>query len=143
MDLKNIYRDTIIEHFQNPRNKGLKGFQNVRLRNPSCGDDVTVEVKIKEKVIDEINFSGNGCSICCASASIMTETIKKKTKTEAKAIIKNYYNMIKDKPFNEALLEEAVVFSDIKSFPARIKCAVIAWNALENLLDGSHDKSKN
>ena len=96
MELKNIYRDIIIEHFQNPRNNILKGYKETRLRNPSCGDDVTVECLVEGDNIKEVNFNGKGCSICCASASIMTDTLKNKRKGKALEIINNYYQMIKE-----------------------------------------------
>ena len=135
MELKNIYRDIIIEHFQNPRNNILKGYKETRLRNPSCGDDVTVECLVEGNNIKEVNFNGKGCSICCASASIMTDTLKNKQKDKALEIINNYYQMIKGENFNKDILEEAIVFENIKDFPARTKCAVISRNAIEELIN--------
>ena len=94
-DLENLYKQVIFDHYKNPRNKGLKGYDHVHLRNPSCGDDITVEIKIKDGVIEEINHAGSGCSICCSSASVLSETLKGKTVDEAKHLIQEFYDMMK------------------------------------------------
>ena len=107
-DLENLYKQVIFDHYKNPRNKGLKGYDHVHLRNPSCGDDITVEIKIKDGVIEEINHAGSGCSICCSSASVLSETLKGKTVDEAKHLIQEFYDMMigKDDPDEE--LEEGL-----------------------------------
>lgn len=139
-DLENLYKQVIFDHYKNPRNKGLKGYDHVHLRNPSCGDDITVEVKINDGVIEEINHDGTGCSICCSSASVLSETLKGKTIEEAKELILNFYNMmIGNEDINEDL-EEALVYQGVSKFPARIKCATLSWKALEMLLCGEKDE---
>lgn len=139
-NIENLYRQVIMDHYKNPRNKGLKGYDHVHLRNPSCGDDITVEIKIKDGVIEEINHAGSGCSICCSSASVLSETLKGKTVDEAKHLIQEFYDMMigKDDPDEE--LEEALVYQGVSKFPARIKCATLSWKALEKLLNGEKDE---
>lgn len=140
-DLENLYKQVIFDHYKNPRNKGLKGYDHVHLRNPSCGDDITVEIKVDENgIIQEINHEGSGCSICCSSASVLSETLKGKTVDEAKHLIKEFYDMMigNDDPDEE--LEEALVYQGVSKFPARIKCATLSWKALEKLLNGEKDE---
>lgn len=139
-DLENLYKQVIFDHYKNPRNKGLKGYDHVHLRNPSCGDDITVEVKINDGVIEEINHDGTGCSICCSSASVLSETLKGKTIDEAKELILNFYNMMLGKEDINEDLEEALVYQGVSKFPARIKCATLSWKALEKLLYGEKDE---
>ena len=135
MDLQNLYRQVIIDHYKNPRNKGLKGYKQVHLRNPSCGDDITIEANIENNVLKEIHHEGSGCSICCSSASIMSELLKGKDIATAKKIIDSYYHLIKGEPVeDEDILEEALVYQGVSQFPARTKCALISWKALEQLI---------
>jgi len=135
MDMTNLYRHIIMDHYKNPRHKGLKGYKQNHLRNPSCGDDITIEANIEDKVLKEINHEGTGCSICCSSASIMSELLTGKSVEEAKAIIEDYYHLIKGEPLvNEDILEDALAYQGVSQFPARIKCATISWKALEELI---------
>lgn len=135
MNMENLYRQVIMDHYKNPRNKGLKGYPQVHLRNPSCGDDVYVEADIKNGVIKEVCHDGSGCSICCSSASVMSEVLTGKSVEEAKNIINSYYQMIKGEEIeNEDALEEALVYQGVSKFPARIKCATISWKAMEEIL---------
>ena len=140
-NLENLYRQVIIEHYKYPRNKGLKGFSQKRLYNPSCGDDVTMETKVEDGIVKEINFEGNGCSICCSAASIATELLKGKTVREAKSIIEKFYALIKGEEVDgEDELEEAAVYRGVSQFPARVKCAALPWKALEQILDGEENE---
>ncbi|HHU55975.1 MAG TPA: SUF system NifU family Fe-S cluster assembly protein [Acholeplasmataceae bacterium] len=143
MNLEVLYRQVIMDHYKNPRHKGLKGYPNVHLRNPSCGDDVTVEAKIENEVLKDVNHEGSGCSICCSSASVLCELMTGKTITEAQEIINNYYRMIKGEEIdNEECLEEALVYQGVSKFPARIKCATISWKALEDLIGEAKSEGK-
>lgn len=132
-NLENLYREVIMEHFKNPRNKGLILSENYHLKhikNPSCGDDITIATFSENGIIKDCRHDGSGCSICCASASVLTETMIGKDVTQAETIAKNYLNMVSNQPFDESIdLEEAEVFVGVKLFPARIKCASIAWKA--------------
>ena len=139
-NIENLYRQVIMDHYKNPRNKGLKGFPKAHIKNPSCGDDITMEALVEDGVIKEIRHQGSGCSICCSSASVLSETLKGKTVTEGKKLIKDFYGMITgEEPENEDL-EEALVYQGVSKFPARIKCATVAWKALERVLDGDTDE---
>lgn len=140
-NLENLYRQVIMDHYKNPRNKGLKGYDHVHLHNPSCGDDVTVEALVDQNLIKEINHDGSGCSICCSSASVMSELLAGKTTIEALEIIHDFYELIMGhEVVNEDRLEEALVYQGVSKFPARIKCATISWKAIEKLLRGEKDE---
>lgn len=142
-NLENLYRQVIMDHYKNPRNKGLKGYDQVHYKNPSCGDDITMEAKVESGVIKEVNHQGVGCSICCSSASVLSELVKGKTVEEALDIIKKYYKMLLGEEIeDEEVLEDALVYQGVSKFPARIKCATIAWKALEQLLKGDKDERK-
>lgn len=142
--VEQLYRQVIMEHYKNPRNKGLKeevGYKKLRLKNPSCGDDVTIQINLKDGKLLDIRHVGTGCSICCASASIMSELMKNKNTAEANALIEDYYHLIKgEEPSDMDALEEAQVFSGVAQFPARTKCATIAWRALDTLINGSSEE---
>lgn len=140
-NLDNLYRQVIMEHYKNPRNKGLKGFKSAHIKNPSCGDDITIEADIVDGKISHLNHEGTGCSICCSSASVMCELLEGKTVNDAKRIITKYNNMIKGEEIDdEDELEEALVYQGVCKFPARVKCATISWKALEKLVSGDSDE---
>lgn len=139
-DLESLYKQVIFDHYKNPRNKGLKGFDHVHLRNPSCGDDIVVEMKVEDGVIKEINHDGTGCSICCSSASVLSETLKGKTIPEAIKLINEFYEMMMGNSEPDEELEEALVYQGVSKFPARIKCATLSWKALEKLINGDKDE---
>lgn len=136
--LDNLYREVIMEHYKNPRNQGLSedpGYTLFRIKNPSCGDDITIQSKVEDGIIKDCRFIGHGCSISMASASVLTEIMIGKTVKDALYLANNYLLMVANKPYDESLdLEEAEVFSGVKQFPARIKCASIAWVAFEDTL---------
>ena len=139
-DLESLYKQVIFDHYKNPRNKGLKGFDHVHLRNPSCGDDIVGEMKVEDGVIKEINHDGTGCSICCSSASVLSETLKGKTIPEAIKLINEFYEMMMGNSEPDEELEEALVYQGVSKFPARIKCATLSWKALEKLINGDKDE---
>lgn len=137
--LDHLYREIIMEHYKNPRNKGLvedSHYHSNRIKNPSCGDDVTVQVFVEDGMVKDVKQNATGCSISVASASVLSETLIGKTVEEAKSIIDNYLNMVTNKDYDDSIdLEEAAVFEGVKKFPARIKCASIAWVALKDILE--------
>ncbi|MCK7488313.1 MAG: SUF system NifU family Fe-S cluster assembly protein [Bacillus subtilis] len=110
-------------------------FHTFHIKNPSCGDDITVQTKIEQGVITACRHDGHGCSICCSSASVLTETMTGKTVEGGKTIANAYLAMVKNQPYEVTVdLEEASVYEGIRQFPARVKCASIAWQAfLETL----------
>lgn len=134
---QNTKREIILEHYQNPCNRGLlddKGYVMADMDNDSCIDHVIVQAKVNNGVIDDIYFDGEACAICTSSASIMTETIKGKTVDEAKEIINNFYNMIDDKEYDANILEEASVYEDIAKQPNRRKCALLSWWGIDEIV---------
>lgn len=136
-ELQGLYRQVIMEHYKSPRNKGLVGgdYHSVHLKNPSCGDDITIEVKFNG-IIEDIRHDGVGCSICCSSASIMTEVLEGKTPEEAGLLINNFYEIVKGADYNKDLdMGDAIVYEGVSNFPARIKCATIPWKALETAIE--------
>ncbi len=131
--LENLYREVIMEHYKHPRNKGLTGSLDSvksRIKNPSCGDDITVESIVENGIVTSVRHDGHGCSICCASASIMSEIMEAKPVEWARSFANNYLHMVSNQPYDESIdFGEAAAFSGIRMFPARIKCASIAWQA--------------
>jgi SUF system NifU family Fe-S assembly protein len=128
-----------MDHYKNPRNKGLvndETYKTVHIKNPSCGDDITIQSKVENGLVKDVRHEGTGCSICCSSASVLSETVTGKKIEDAKEITETYINMLTNKEYDENVdLEEAVVYGGVKQFPARIKCASIAWKAFEGTLE--------
>lgn len=141
-NLQNLYRQVIMDHYKNPRNKGLlegETYHSVHLKNPTCGDDVTIAIKTDDQKITDIRHEGIGCAICCSSASVMSEVLVDKTFEEALNITNNFYEIVKGEDIDDDLDEDemgdAFVYAGVSQFPARIKCATIAWKAFEQAID--------
>lgn len=138
-NLENLYREIILEHYKNPRNKGLltdPAYRTVHIKNPSCGDDITIQTKTEDGKIVDCRHEGKGCSICCSSASVMTETMIGKDIPAARVLADNYLRMVSGKEYDSRVdLEEAEVYAGVKQFPARVKCASIAWQAFVQSID--------
>ena len=137
---QNMKREIILNHYENPRNKGLThddGYLISDMDNDSCIDHVIIEAKLSESKIEDIRFDGEACAICTSSASIMTDTLKGKSVNEAKEIINNYYNMIDGKEYNDNILGEANVYQDISNQPNRRKCALLSWWGIDEILSGN------
>ena len=139
MDLQTLYRTVIMDNYKNPKNKGLlktDKYHFVHFNNPSCGDDMNVEINIQDGVVSEIHHDGKGCSICCSSASVMSDVLKGKTVDEAHELINDFYEMVKgNEPKNEEALGEAIAYMGVRDFPARIKCATLSWKAVEQAIN--------
>lgn len=146
MDLTALYRAVIMDNYKNPKNKGLKKsdkFHFVHLNNPSCGDDMNVEILLEDGIVKEVNHDGKGCSICCSSASVMSDVLKGKTVDEAHAIINDFYEIVKgNEPNDEEALGEAIAYMGVRDFPARIKCATLSWKAVEQAINEVSNESK-
>ena len=138
MDLATLYRAVIMDNYKNPKNKGLTRndkYHFVHLNNPSCGDDMNVEILIEDGIVKDIHHDGHGCSICCSSASVMSETLKGKKIEDAKKLILEFYELVMgNAPEDEEELGEAIAYMGVKDFPARIKCATLSWKALEKAI---------
>lgn len=143
MDDPMILRSIIMDHYEYPRNHELtekEDYKKKHMASKSCIDDIYVQAKIEDGIVEDIRFDGVACTISTASTSIMSELLKGKTTQEAKHIIENYYQMIDQKEYDEELLEEAVAFHNVGKQANRIKCATIGWKAMEELLLESEEK---
>ena len=149
MNLKELYQEIILDHGKNPRNlrktenfnKDAKGY------NPLCGDKVHVFLKLNEnKKIQDISFEGSGCAISMASASIMTDLVKDKEEKEARNLIKDFLDMIKEKPelVTKSLSDDEktklMSLSGVKQYPMRVKCATLAWHTLISAITNSQEE---
>lgn len=139
-DLTNVYNELIMEHSMNSYNKKkLEHADYCEIgHNPNCGDKITLELNIKDNIIEDMAFSGSGCAISQASTSIMIDTLKGKNVEEAKDIIKTFIEMIKRETIDEEelkKLEDAIAFKNVANMPARVKCALLAWHTLEDILN--------
>ena len=127
-----------MDHYKNPRNKGLTNdasYVKCHLKNPSCGDAIDVETKVENDKIIDVRHDGQGCSICCASASIMSEYVIGKTVKEVEYNLSNYLKMVSNQEYDTKVdFEELQVFDGVKDYPARVRCASIASQALLNTL---------
>ena len=134
---QNIKRSIILEHYQNPKNKGLiddETYIKINMNNDSCIDEVNLMVKLEDGKIKDIKFDGEACAICTSSTSIMIDTLLGKSIEEAEEIIKNFYNMIEEKEYKEEILEQANAYNDISKQPNRKKCALLGWWGIEKSL---------
>jgi len=137
MELSSLYTQVILEHNKNMKNKReIEGYTHKeRGHNPSCGDDITVEAKVVDGVLVDLAYSGSGCSISQASASMMVELLQGKTVKEALETIEIFLGMIKreitDIDYLEEVLDEASILQGISNLPVRVKCAVLAWHTLK------------
>lgn len=129
----------IAEHSKNPHHKGtIEGVEAVLLNNPTCGDLISLTVKFQEDRIEDIAFSGDGCSISTASASMMTDTVIGKTKEQALELITIFSEMVQGQEnAAQEKLGEAELLAGVSKFPQRIKCATLAWHALEKAIERS------
>ncbi|WP_066869509.1 Fe-S cluster assembly sulfur transfer protein SufU [Clostridium mediterraneense] len=139
MNLNEIYTELIMEHNMSKRNRRKLENSDISEKghNPSCGDEIEIEVKFDGDIIADIAFTGSGCAISQASTSMMIDLIKGKTKAEAAELIEKFIGMIKrDIKDDEELevLEDAMVLKNISNMPARVKCAVLAWHTLDEIM---------
>ncbi len=128
-----IKRQIIMDHYENPRNKGLVDdprYIRVNMNSESCIDDLDIQVLIEDQIVKDFRFDGVGCTISTASTSILSELVIGESVQTAYRIIQEYDNMIKELPYDEVLLQEAVVFKDVSKQANRIKCAKIGFNGL-------------
>lgn len=140
MSLEDIYKDTIMDHYARPRNRGVCDHPVIvhHMHNPTCGDDIEVQAEVEDGRIRDVRFSGRGCSISQASASMMTVAMKGKTLGEAKQTVQRFLAMIKGEPGSYKELGEVQALQGVARLPARIKCATLAWHALETGI-GQHE----
>ncbi len=140
-DLRELYQQVILDHNRSPRN--FKELPNPTARvegyNPLCGDHYIVFVNVDGDVIKDVSFTGNGCAISKASASVMSATVKGKSKEEANRLFDTFHRLVTgdSSGLDAANLGRLAAFSGVSEFPVRVKCATLAWHTLRNALEGS------
>lgn len=138
-----FYREILNDHNLRPAHKHELDGESIELRgvNPNCGDDITLRLRLENGIITDGAYTGSGCVISQASADIMLDLIIGKSEAEARRLSEIFLRMIKGKVSDEELdeLEEAGALIDVSHMPARVKCAVLGWHTMENLLDGASD----
>jgi nitrogen fixation NifU-like protein len=139
-NLQAMYQELILDHYRRPRNKGEleQADRVIPMRNPLCGDEIFLHVKFDGDRVSDLKFTGRGCSISQAAASMMTESVKGKTAAEADALWQRYHAMIlgDQEAAGDKALGPLRSLSGVSKFPARVRCALLAWNALEEALEG-------
>lgn len=142
-DLRELYQEVILEHSKNPRNYRVlpDASNSVEGFNPLCGDRFTVYLKMDGDNIADLGFQGAGCAIAKASASVMTQTLKGKTRQEAEQLFHRFHDMVTGKANNGDGdgLGKLAVFSGVVAFPMRVKCAILAWHAVHAALAGKNE----
>ena len=137
-DLRDLYQEVILDHSRKPRN--FRVLQHARCangHNPLCGDRVSIFLDLVGGVIREVSFQGNGCAISTASASMMTEAVKGKTRAEIEALFTRFHGLVTGTAQSVPELGKLTVFAGVSEFPVRVKCASLPWHTLKAALDGS------
>jgi nitrogen fixation NifU-like protein len=136
MELTDLYRDVILDHNRKPRNFGPLEQANARAEgfNPLCGDQLTVRLNLADDRIENIRFEGQGCAISTASASLMTEAVKGKTRGEALALFDRVHRLLTDDAAGAEDLGKLAALSGVREYPARVKCASLCWHTLASAL---------
>ncbi|PYQ30602.1 MAG: SUF system NifU family Fe-S cluster assembly protein [Acidobacteria bacterium] len=139
-DLRELYQQVILDHNKNPRNfhEMADATRHVDGYNPLCGDHYTIFVRTDGDTIADVSFTGNGCAISKASASVMSSTVKGKSKEEAENLFHTFHRLVTGDTsgLSAADLGRLAAFSGVSEFPARVKCATLAWHTLKSALDG-------
>ncbi len=144
-DLRDLYQEVIFDHYRQPRNRGVLPHANHKAEgyNPLCGDRITLYLIVEDGVVKDARFEGAGCAIATASASMMTEALKGRTEAEADALFGRFHAMVMT-PAGQPLpddpaLGKLATLSGVREFPARVKCATLAWHTLQAAL---HDEAR-
>lgn len=145
-ELRELYQQVILDHNKAPRNfrKLENPSQFAEGYNPLCGDHLDIYLKFDNDHISDISFQGSGCAISKASASLMTSMLKGKSKKEAEKIFQRFHDLVTDKLGDNPDIEDLgklAVFAGVREFPARVKCASLAWHTMMNALEGKQDKA--
>lgn len=145
--LDELYNDIIMEHSMNSYNKKKleeADFSEIG-HNPNCGDEIVLEMKLDGNIIEDMAFSGHGCAISQASTSVMIDTLRGKNIEEAKEIIKTFIEMIKREITDDSeleKLEDAIAFKNVSNMPARVKCALLAWHTIDEMIQKGETNGK-
>lgn len=142
--LDDLYRRVIMDHYKTPRNRGEleESAVTINLNNPTCGDRISLQLQLEDGIVRNVKFTGEGCSISMSSASMMTEAVMGKTGEEALQLADKFSAMMKGEEVEFGDYEDVEALSGVNKFPARIKCATLAWNALRKGVEhrqGTHE----
>lgn len=137
MELDSLYQAVILDHYRSPLHKGLSSQKDIQVHhnNPSCGDEVTLNLTMQNGIVKEITWDGVGCSISMASASVMSDLLSGKEYLQALKILEAFVELMQSKGQSrgdEEILEDGVAFAGVSKFPARIKCALLGWMAFKD-----------
>jgi nitrogen fixation protein NifU and related proteins len=137
-DLRGLYQEVILDHGRRPRNFRVLDDATARAEgyNPLCGDRLTLYLRLEGERISDIAFKGSGCAISTASASILTETLKGKTRAEAQRLFETFHDLVTGRSGPGSNLGKLAVFAGVSEFPARVKCATLSWHTLKSALAG-------
>ena len=134
-----LYQEIILDHSKRPRNCHSMDDANRKAEgyNPLCGDKLKLFLKVENDIVQDVSFVGSGCAISTASASLMTESLKGKTRAEALKVMEKFHDLLTtDSPVTQEL-GKLVVFCGVRDYPARVKCATLAWHTLKSALNGA------
>jgi nitrogen fixation NifU-like protein len=137
--LDDLYQEVILDHCKRPRNfhQMADATKRVEGYNPLCGDKLALFVKLDGDTVQDVSFVGAGCAISTASASLMTESVKGKSRAEAMQMMERFHDLLTTEKPASANLGKLAVFSGVREFPARVKCATLAWHTLKSALSGA------
>jgi nitrogen fixation NifU-like protein len=141
-ELRGLYQEVILDHSKRPRNFRTMEDADGRAEgyNPLCGDRVTIFLRLEGDRIRDVSFQGSGCAISTASASILTESLKGKTRAEAEELFQKFHEVVTGRVESDvATLGKLGVFAGVSEFPVRVKCATLAWHTLRSALEGSRE----
>jgi len=140
MQLDDLYRRVIMDHYKNPRNRGTleDDAVTINLNNPTCGDRISLQLQVVDGKVVDAKFTGEGCSISMSSASMMTEAVKGQTFESAIQMAEKFSALMKGDPVEFEENEDIEALSGVNKFPARIKCATLAWNALRKGIENQN-----
>ena len=147
MQLDNLYQEVILDHYKHPENKGLATSYDAQVHhiNPSCGDEITLNLTLQGDKVSAISWDGQGCSISQASVSILGDLLTGKTFSQAEVVVNAFSELMASKGTaagNPEILEDAVAFAGVSKFPGRVKCALLGWMAFKDAAIQSKGESK-
>ncbi len=139
-DLTDLYQQVIMDHNKKPRNfRDMEDADRLAHgNNPLCGDELVIFIKLNDDVIEDISFQGGGCAISMASASLMTEAIKGKTKAQTEDIYRRIHQQMTGEGCIDSSLDKLAALAGVSNFPARVKCATLSWHTMRAAIDGEH-----
>lgn len=147
MKMDSLYQDIILDHYKHPHGKGLREPFDAEVHhvNPTCGDEITLRVRLDGDRVAEVSYDGEGCSISQASASVLTDLVDGKSLTEAGAVVASFRELMQSKGQGEPdedVLGDGVAFAGVSQYPARVKCALLAWMAFTDATTQAREEER-